>query len=83
MLGQVTPLAAGSEDVKDGVKDGSPSPLGSWGLVSGWELWGEEIPFALGKMVWVGSHGNLSLPTGPQNLVQDEFRHPLDRSLSS
>jgi hypothetical protein len=69
VFGEVTPLATGSEDVKDGVEDGSPSPFGSWGLGSGWEFGCEEIPFALGKMVWVGSHGNLSLPTGLQNLV--------------
>ena len=73
MFGTGTPLAAGSEDIKNGIQDGSPSPFGSWGLVSGWEFRREEIPFALGTMVWVGSHGNLSLPTGPQNLVQDEF----------
>jgi hypothetical protein len=78
MFGKITPLATGSEDIKNGIQDGSPSPFDSWGLVSGWEFGCEEIPFALGKMVWVGSHGNLSLPTGLQNLVQDEFRHPLD-----
>ena len=77
MLGEVTPLATGSEHVKDGVEDGSPTPLGSGGLDSGWKDWSEEVPLALGKMVWVGSHGNLSLPTGPQNLVQDEFRRLL------
>jgi hypothetical protein len=71
-------LATSSEHVKDGVEDGSPTPFGSRGMVSGWEFWGEKIPFALGKMVWVGSHGNLSLPAGPQNLVQDEFRHALE-----
>jgi hypothetical protein len=77
MFSKVTPLATCSEHIKNGIQDGSPTPFGAWGLDSGWEDWGEKIPFALGKMVWVGSHGNLSLPAGPQNLVQDEFRHPL------
>jgi hypothetical protein len=62
MLWKVTPLATSSENVENRVEDDTPTPLGSRGLVSDWQVEDYDIPLALSKLVWVGFHRKCSLP---------------------
>ena len=48
------PLAAGSEDVEQGVEDGFPFPFLAAGVAAFEQVGFDEFSFLLGKITWVG-----------------------------